>query len=79
MLGGAKTLGQHPKKGGPVVVKLGHFGPFVSHAGIYANLPADKTPATITLEEAVNLLDAQATKRASRIVSARTDGCDEQV
>jgi DNA topoisomerase-1 len=57
-----KTLGEHPDKGGPVVVKNGRYGPYVSHAGINATLPADKTPDTITLDEAVVLLDARATR-----------------
>ena len=56
-----KTLGEHPDKGGPVVVKNGRFGPYVSNNGVNATLPADKTPDTITLDEAVVLLDARAT------------------
>ena len=55
-----KTLGEHPDKGGPVVVKSGRFGPYVSNNGVNATLPADKTPDTITLDEAVVLLDARA-------------------
>jgi DNA topoisomerase-1 len=55
-----KVLGEHPDKGGPITVKNGRYGPYVSHAGINATLPGDKTPETITLEEAVSLLDARA-------------------
>jgi DNA topoisomerase-1 len=55
-----KTLGEHPDKGGAVVVKNGRFGPYVSNNGINATLPGDKTPDTITLDEAVVLLDARA-------------------
>jgi DNA topoisomerase-1 len=57
-----KTLGEHPDKGGPIVVKKGRYGPYVSHDGLNATLPGDKTPDTITLEEAVSLLDARAEK-----------------
>jgi DNA topoisomerase-1 len=57
-----KPLGDHPKKGGPIVVKNGRYGPYVSHNGVNATLPADKTPETVTLEEAVELLDARAGK-----------------
>ncbi len=57
-----KPLGDHPKKGGAVVVKNGRYGPYVSHNGINATLPADKTPDTVTLAEAVELLDARAAK-----------------
>jgi DNA topoisomerase-1 len=55
-----KTLGDHPDKGGPIVVKNGRFGPYVSNNGINATLPADKTPDTVTLDEAIVLLDARA-------------------
>ena len=55
-----KALGEHPDKGGPIVAKKGRYGPYVSHDGINATLPGDKTPETVTLEEAVSLLDARA-------------------
>ncbi len=55
-----KTLGEHPDKGGPIVVKNGRYGPYVSHNGINATLPGDKTPDTVSLDEAVVLLDARA-------------------
>ncbi|MGH6789831.1 MAG: topoisomerase C-terminal repeat-containing protein, partial [Pseudolabrys sp.] len=44
----------------PIVVKNGRYGPYASHAGVNATLPADKTPDTITLDEAIVLLDARA-------------------
>ncbi len=55
-----RPLGDHPAKGGPVVAKKGRYGPYVSHNGVNATLPADKTPETVTLEEAVALIDARA-------------------
>ena len=55
-----RSLGDHPVKGGPIVVKNGRYGPYVSHAGVNATLTGDKTPETITLEEAVGLIDARA-------------------
>ena len=57
-----RTLGDHPQKGGPIVVKNGRYGPYVSHNGVNANLPNDKTPEQITLDEAVGLIDARAEK-----------------
>ena len=57
-----KSLGEHPDKGGPIVVKNGRYGPYVSHAGVNATLPGDKTPDTMTLEEAVGLLEARIAK-----------------
>ncbi|HEX3709990.1 MAG TPA: type I DNA topoisomerase [Pseudolabrys sp.] len=55
-----KTLGEHPDKGGPILVKNGRYGPYVSHNGINATLTGDKTPETVTLDEAIVLLDARA-------------------
>lgn len=57
-----KELGEHPQKGGKIVAKNGRYGPYVSHDGVNANLPTDKTPDTITLDEAAALIDARAEK-----------------
>jgi DNA topoisomerase-1 len=54
-----KSLGDHPDKGGPIIVKNGRYGAYVSHDGVNATLPSDKTPETITLAEAVSLIDAR--------------------
>ena len=65
-----RPLGDHPAKGGPIVAKNGRYGPYVSHAGVNATLPNDKTPENVTLEEAVALLDARA-ERSSPAPHAR--------
>ncbi len=59
-----RSLGDHPTKGGAIAAKKGRYGPYVSHNGVNATLPADKTPDTITLDEAVALLDARADRNA---------------
>jgi DNA topoisomerase-1 len=59
-----RALGDHPTKGGPIVAKKGRYGPYVSHNGVNATLPADKTPETVTLEEAVALIDVRAERNA---------------
>jgi DNA topoisomerase I len=70
-----RALGDHPVKGGTIVVKNGRYGPYVSHAGVNATLPADKTPETVTLHDAVVLIDARAESkggpRARRKAPAR--------
>jgi DNA topoisomerase-1 len=54
-----KTLGEHPD-GGEVKVYSGRYGPYVKHEKVNATIPKDKTPETITLEEAIELLAARA-------------------
>jgi DNA topoisomerase-1 len=61
-----KQIGDHPQKGGMIVAKNGRYGPYVSHNGVNATLPNDKTPDTITVDEAVALLDARAESGSSR-------------
>jgi DNA topoisomerase-1 len=69
-----KTLGEHPDKGGPIIVKKGRYGPYVSHDGINATLTGDLTPDTVTLEQAVSLLDA----RAAQVGSGKKRGRKSQ-
>ena len=57
-----KALGEHPDKGGPIVVKKGRYGPYVSHDGVNATLTGDLTPENITVEQAVGLLEARIAK-----------------
>jgi DNA topoisomerase I len=57
-----RALGDHPDKGGPIVVKNGRYGPYVNHDGVNATLPSDMTPDAITLEQAVGLIDARAAR-----------------
>jgi DNA topoisomerase-1 len=57
-----RALGDHPDKGGTIVVKSGRYGPYVSHDGVNATLSSDMTPEAITVEQAVGLLDARAAR-----------------
>ncbi len=61
-----RSLGDHPDKGGAVLVKNGRYGPYVTHDGINATLPSDKTPDTITLDEAVLMLAARAERTGGK-------------
>jgi DNA topoisomerase-1 len=66
-----RSLGEHPQKGGVIVAKNGRYGPYVSHDGVNANLPADKTPEVITLDEAAALIDARAERTGGGRSTAR--------
>src|SRR5207248_7022404 len=66
-----RALGDHPDKGGPIVVKNGRYGPYASHDGVNATLPSDLTPETITLEQAVALLDARSARGGKKRAAAK--------
>lgn len=59
---GERELGKDPKSGRPVFVKIGRFGPVVQIGSAddnekpqFAQLPAEKSMETLTLEEALEL------------------------
>jgi DNA topoisomerase-1 len=56
-----KPLGEHPTLG-TVAVKGGRYGAYVTAGGVNATIPSDKTQETITLEEAIALIDERAAK-----------------
>jgi DNA topoisomerase I len=56
-----KPLGDHPTLGA-VALKNGRYGAYVTAGGINATIPSDKTPDTITLPEAITLIDERAAK-----------------
>jgi DNA topoisomerase-1 len=65
-----KPLGDHPSLGA-VVVKNGRYGAYVSAGGINATIQGDKTVDTITLPEAIALIDERAAKGGGSKRSAR--------
>jgi DNA topoisomerase-1 len=56
-----KPLGDHPSLGA-VTVKNGRYGAYVTAGGINATIQGDKTVDTITLPEAIALIDERAAK-----------------
>ncbi len=72
---GGRVLGQHPD-GGDITLLSGKFGPYVSHGKVNATLRDELSPETITLAQAIRLIDekqggAPAKKKAGA-KSART-------
>lgn len=54
-----KPLGDHPN-GGTIAMKNGRYGPYVTHDGTNATIPSDIAPESITLEQAIDLINARA-------------------
>jgi DNA topoisomerase-1 len=68
-----RALGDHPQRGGPILVKKGRYGPYVTNSGINATIPDDKNPEEITLEEAVALIEARADKTGAKPAPRRKE------
>ena len=58
-----KELGQAPD-GNPVELLDGRYGPYVKHLRTNASLPKRLDPKTITLEQALELLEAKKTRKS---------------
>ncbi len=65
-----RLLGEHPS-GGEVHIKAGRFGPYVEHNKLRATIGKDHVMAEITLETAIELLAAKATKGTSKKTSPK--------
>lgn len=73
-----RPLGDHPS-GGALEVKAGKYGPYVAWGKIFATLPKTMAPDSITLEQAIELVNAKAeakggakgTKAGARAKSAK--------
>ena len=61
-----RELGAHPEDREPVVVYEGRYGPYVKHGEVNASLPKGKSPAELTMDEAVELLKARAARGGTK-------------
>ena len=52
-----RTIGDHPETGESLVVKDGRFGPYITDGKVNVSLKGDLTPDSITLEQAVELIN----------------------
>jgi DNA topoisomerase-1 len=57
-----KEVGAHPKDGKSISVGKGRFGPYVRHGKTFASLPKGMEMDAVTLEQAVELIDAKLAK-----------------
>jgi len=58
--GALRELGTDPTSGEVVDVRDGRYGPYVKRGKVNASLPKDHSPDDVTLERAIELLDARA-------------------
>jgi len=62
----AKAVGAHPKSGKPITLHKGRFGPYVQHDGVRANLKKDMDADSVSIEQAVELLDAKGPAKGAK-------------
>ena len=61
-----RTVGEY--EGKVVVAAIGRFGPFIRHDGKFVSIPKDKNPISITLEEAIELIQQKRAKDENRFI-----------
>ena len=57
-----RAVGPHPADGKLIEAGIGRYGPFVKYGKTYANLPKDGSPETVTLDEAIRLIEERLAK-----------------
>ncbi len=60
-----REMGKHPVSEKDLVIKSGRFGPYVTDGELNASLRSGMTPETLTIDDAVNLLEARAARLAA--------------
>lgn len=63
-----RTLGEY--EGKEVSVNTGRFGPYVHHGSMFASIPKDKDPMTITLDESIEVILAKREAEAKRHIKS---------
>ena len=63
---GGTKLGTHPETGEAVMLREGRYGPYVKHGRTNASLRKDQDPESMTLEEALPLLEAKEAAKGSK-------------
>ena len=56
-------IGKHPKDKKPITKRMGRWGPYVMHGRTMATIPKNLRDTDITLEQAVDLINAKAGKK----------------
>ncbi len=63
-----KTIGSY--EGAEITVAVGRFGPYVKHNGKYVSIPKSISPAQITVEQAIELINEKRSAESNKIVKA---------
>ena len=72
-----KVIGEF--EGKDVTVAIGRFGPYVRHEGKFVSIPKAVSPAEISLQEAVELIEDKRRAEANRVVKTFDEDPDTQI
>ena len=61
-----RTIGSYEDS--DITVAIGRFGPYIKHAGKFVSIPKQIKPAEITVEQAIELINAKREEESNRIV-----------
>ncbi len=72
-----RTLGTFEEK--EIVIGVGKFGPYIRHDGKFTSLPKEYKPLEVTLEEAIQLIEAKRSEEQSRILKTFAEEPELQI
>ncbi|MDE7442691.1 MAG: DNA topoisomerase I, partial [Muribaculaceae bacterium] len=72
-----RTIGEY--EGAPVSVAIGRFGPYVKHNNKFVSIPKDMVPAEVTLDQAVELIEAKRKAESQKTVNTFDAATDLQI
>lgn len=72
-----RNVGQYEEK--DVVIGVGRFGPYVRHDNKFVSLKKEDNPYTITLERAVELIEAKRKQESERVIKTFSQDAELQI
>ena len=72
-----RTVGEY--EGETVTAAIGKFGPYIKHGKTFVSIPSSTTPQAITIEQAIELINAKRNEAANKVVKTFDEDPDMQV
>ena len=72
-----RTLGLFEEQ--PIVVNTGKYGPYVNHGKLFASIPKDEDPLSLTIERAIELIMERRKADAEKFIKCFDEDKDLQV
>ncbi|KAA6309923.1 DNA topoisomerase 1, partial [termite gut metagenome] len=72
-----RTLGEFEDK--TVIAGIGPFGPYIKHNAKYVSIPKDIDPLTVSLEDAINLINNKRKAEAQKLLKTFAEDSELQI